>query len=141
MGRYETLLNLFCLPTNTNLYKAQWGQTTPKGIIKAWQFWLIQNNFACFTSFPTKLGLKIRTIRPSKWLIGCHEMSNYDVKFADVIHTKILYFWISQFFTPFLIEIFKVSWKLKSFSNISNMSWEMTFWIWINSEHKNWIPP
>ena len=38
----------------------------PKELIKTWQFWLIQNNFACFTSFPTKLGLQIRNIRPVK---------------------------------------------------------------------------
>ena len=38
----------------------------PKGLIKTWQFWLIWNNFACFNSFPTKLGLNIQNIRPIK---------------------------------------------------------------------------
>ena len=37
-----------------------------KGIIKAWQFWLIQNNFESFNSFFTKRGLKIRNFRPIK---------------------------------------------------------------------------
>ena len=34
----------------------------PKGIIKAWQFWLIQNKFFSFNSFLTKLGSKIRNM-------------------------------------------------------------------------------
>ena len=42
-------------------------------------------------------------------------MSNYDVIIADVIHTQILNFWISQFFISFLKELFKGSWKLKKF--------------------------
>ena len=42
-------------------------------------------------------------------------MSNYDVTFADVIHTETLNFWISQFFTSFFKELFKGSWKLKKF--------------------------
>ena len=52
----------------------------PKEAIRAWQFQSIQNNFVSFNFCLTKFGLKIR-----KWFIGLHQMSNYDVTFADVI--------------------------------------------------------
>ena len=54
-------------------------------------------------------------------------MSNYDVTFADVIHTQILLFWISQYFIQFLIEIFKGSWKLKKF--LQHLKYELRYGI------------
>ena len=70
----------------------------PKWVIKAWHFWLIYNNFADFNSFFTKLGLKIRKIRPIKFV---YKVSRLDVTFADVIHTQFLNVCVPQFFHRF----------------------------------------
>ena len=95
----------------------------------------------CFNSFLTKLGLKIRNIRPIKM---AHRITP-NVKLWRHICWRHSYVNSKLLNLPIFYTVFEriIQGKLKAekfFSNMSNMSWDMKFWIWINSEHKNGTP-
>ena len=50
----------------TNVYVRRWGQTTPQRSDQSVTTFLVNLELLCFNSFLTKLGLKIRNIRPIK---------------------------------------------------------------------------
>ena len=87
----------------TNVYVRRWGQTTPQRSDQSVTI-LVNLGLLCFNSFLTKLGLKIRNIRPIKM---AHRITS-NVKLwrhicwrHSYVNFKLLNFWIFW------------SWKLK----------------------------
>ena len=124
----------------TNVYVRRWGQTTPQRSDQSVTI-LVNLELLCFNSFLTKLGLKIRNIRPIKMAHGITS----NVKLWRHIWWRHSYVNFKLLNLPIFYTVFErtIQGKLKAekkFSNMSNMSWDMTFWIWINSEHKNGTP-
>ena len=109
------------------------GLNHPKLLLKAWQFQLIYNNFVGSNSdlslpnLAWKYKINIETIKLTfwhqyvkLWRHICWRPSYVHFKLERTIQGKSCESWKNVFL-------------------ILNMSWEMTFWIGINSYHKNGV--
>ena len=124
----------------TNVYVRRWGQTTPQRSDQCVTI-LVNLELLCFNSFLTKLGLKIRNIR----LIKMAYRITSNVKLWRHICWRHSYVNFKLLNLPIFYTVFErtIQGKLKAekiFPICQIWAGDMTFWIWINPEHKTGTP-